>query len=124
MKAGGAGAIEAVVAALRAHGANAAVQEQGCRALVNLCSNADNRVKAGGAGAIEAVVAALRAHGANAAVQEFGCLALVYICWTRSELRARARAAGAVPALEAAVAAFKQGPVVEMAQQALSKIKQ
>jgi hypothetical protein len=47
VKAGRCGAVEAVVAALRAHPSSAAVQEKGCRALRNLAANANNQVKAG-----------------------------------------------------------------------------
>jgi hypothetical protein len=69
VKAGGCGAIEAVVAALRAHPSSAAVQENGCSALINLAANANNQVKAGGCGAIEAVVAAMKRHLSNAKAQ-------------------------------------------------------
>ena len=76
VKAGSAGAIEAVVAAMRAHASNAGVQEQGCRALINLTNNDANQVKAGSAGAIDAVVAAMRAHASSASVQEQGKIVL------------------------------------------------
>jgi hypothetical protein len=52
---------------------------------------------------LEAVVAALKAHPASAAVQQYGCWALLNICWTDAALRRRAREAGAVAVLEAAV---------------------
>ncbi len=105
-KAGGAGAVEAVVAALRAHSANAAVQEQGCWALRNICcNNADNQAKAGGAGAVEAVVAALRTHSANAAVQEQGCRALCNLCTDSADNKAKAGGAGAIEAVVAVLRA-------------------
>jgi hypothetical protein len=68
VKAGSAGAIEAAVAAMRAHPTSAAVQDWACVALVGMnrmTANDDNRVKAGSAGAIEAVVAAMGAHATD-----------------------------------------------------------
>jgi hypothetical protein len=124
VKAGGCGAIEAVVAALRAHPSSAAVQENGCTALRNLAANDANKVKAGGCGAIEAVVAALRAHPSSAAVQENGCTALRSICWTSGDLRQRARKAGAVGALTAGLSRFPTGSVATSAREALAKIQE
>ncbi len=70
--------IQRIVTLMKEHPSSAAVQENGCWALINLTSNNDaNKVKAGGCGAIEAVVAALRAHPSSAAVQEKGCWALI-----------------------------------------------
>ena len=76
VKVGSAGAVEAVIAAMRAHASNAGVQEPGCGALRSMTVNADNQVKAGRAGAVEAVVAAMRAHASNAGVQEHGGVVL------------------------------------------------
>ena len=45
VKVAAAGGIEAVLGAMRQHGAVASVQEQGCRALWNLTANDDNKVK-------------------------------------------------------------------------------
>ena len=101
------GAVEAVVSALRAHGAHAPVQKQACRALWLLASEDDNAMKAGAAGAVEAVVTALRAHGSDVDVQEHGCRALSNLCQTHEANRFCARAAGALPALEATLAAFE-----------------
>ena len=64
-----------MVAAMRAHAGSAGVQEQACRALLNLACNADNSSIAA-AGGIEAVVAAMRAH-AGSAVQVQACRALL-----------------------------------------------
>ena len=63
-----AGAIEAVVEAMRAHPQVVSVQVHGCGALANICyRNDDAAVAARGqqvaaAGAIEAAVAAMQAH--------------------------------------------------------------
>ena len=67
-RAGWEGGVEAVVEALKAHRADGGVQEQGCRALSNLCFGDENRRRAGSAGGVEAVVEALKAHSADARV--------------------------------------------------------
>ena len=69
--------IEAVVVALRTHPKVAGVQEQACRALINVCDGDDaaglaRSQRAAEAGAIEAVVDAMRAHPQVAQVQEDG----------------------------------------------------
>jgi hypothetical protein len=117
-KAGCAGAFEAVIAAMNSHGAHAGLQEAACWALANLAANVDNEAKAGSAGAIETAVTAMNAHGANAGVQLYACEALKNICWTRCDLRSRARAAGAVAALDAALARFPTGDVATQAKEA------
>jgi hypothetical protein len=73
IRAGSAGAVECVVAAMRAHAGNAGLQNCGCAALNNMTfDNAENRIKAGSAGAVECVVAAMRAHAGYGDVQEVG----------------------------------------------------
>jgi hypothetical protein len=54
-----AGGIEAVIAAMKEHRANAGLQEQACGALINLAANnnTDNKVRIAWAGGIDAVVA-------------------------------------------------------------------
>eukprot|EP01047_Picozoa_sp_COSAG01_P126457 COSAG01_NODE_55600_length_324_cov_0.564444_1_plen_101_part_01 len=64
-----AGAAEAVVKAMQAHASMVAVQEAGCKAVINLC-NDDGREALVSAGGAAAVVGALRAHPTVAAVQE------------------------------------------------------
>eukprot|EP00218_Dolichomastix_sp_CCMP3274_P002825 CAMPEP_0170162002 /NCGR_PEP_ID=MMETSP0033_2-20121228/76878_1 /TAXON_ID=195969 /ORGANISM="Dolichomastix tenuilepis, Strain CCMP3274" /LENGTH=365 /DNA_ID=CAMNT_0010399627 /DNA_START=15 /DNA_END=1109 /DNA_ORIENTATION=- len=101
--AGAAGAVEAVVAALRVHGSSAAVQTWGCWAMGYLTANNDeNKRTAGAAGAVEAVVAALRVHGSSAAVQEQGCGAMRNLT-ANDENKRTAGAAGAVEAVVAAL---------------------
>ena len=102
--AGEAGAIEAVVAAMRAHGSNAEVQKQGCWALENMACDAENKVKAGSAGAIEVVVAAMRAHASNAGVQQRGCGALMNMTFN-DENKVKAGSAGAIESVVAAMRA-------------------
>jgi hypothetical protein len=87
-----------------------------------MCVIGANQVKAGSAGAIEAVVAALHAHGATVGVQKAGCTAILNMCWTHDANRARARAAGAVSVLQAAIATFKVDPVGRNATAALAKV--
>ena len=58
-----AGAVEAVVGAMSAHGASAAVQRHGCFALWKLAAgHPGNQAAAEAAGAVQAVVAALDLH--------------------------------------------------------------
>ena len=64
------------MAAMQAHPQEAGVQEDGCRALVNVCfgdgaEGGAREQRAATAGAIEAVVAAMQAHPQEEEVQEF-----------------------------------------------------
>ena len=52
------------------------MQEQGCGALWNLSSLAENQAKVAEAGGIGAVASAMRQHEGDAGVQEQGCGAL------------------------------------------------
>ena len=70
---------------MRAHAANAGVQEGGSKALAIICFGEDAAAKArkqaaADGGAISAVVGGMRAHAANAGVQENGSMALRNIC--------------------------------------------
>ena len=76
VRAGKAGALEAVLSAMQRHADTAAVQEQACWALRYMSNNADNKVRAGEAGAVEAVRAAMQRHADSAVVQEQGKIAL------------------------------------------------
>jgi len=74
------GTLPHIVAAMRAHAANAAVQEQACGALGNI-TGYDTQGYAhaqavADAGALPQIVAAMRAHAANATVQQRGRFAL------------------------------------------------
>jgi len=65
-RAGKAGAVEAVVAAVRAHKKSEAEQLNACQALQELAANdTENQDRAGKAGAIEAVVMAMCTHKEN-----------------------------------------------------------
>jgi hypothetical protein len=64
-----------VIAGMRAHPAEAAVQEAGCGALWFMARTPANAT-AVVPGALDAVVAALRVHATHAAVNESGCGAL------------------------------------------------
>ena len=102
-----------LVATMRAHAGNVDAQEQGCRALVNLTVNYDNKVKAGSAGAVEAVVAAMRAHASNAGVQEQGCLALRNMTGNNDANQVKAGSAGAIEAVVAAMRAHASNAGVQ-----------
>jgi hypothetical protein len=74
-RAGTAGAVEAVAAAMRAHAGSAGVQEAACTALMQLTfKGAENVTRAGTAGVGEAVAAAMRAHAGSADVQNAACM--------------------------------------------------
>ena len=79
-RAAGAGAIEEVVAAMRAHPQAADVQEEGCRALSNMCSGGSGvrarRRRATQAGARTVAVVAMQAHLDHGEVQRIGQLVL------------------------------------------------
>ena len=85
-RAAGAGALEAVVAAMQRHQYVVSVQGRGSGALGNMCWGTDpaglaRKHRAAGAWAIEAVVAAMQAHPQVVHVQERGRAALEGICW-------------------------------------------
>ena len=76
-RAGGAGAIEAVAAALRAFPLNAAVQEAGCGALANIAwSRGELQARARSAGALGLCEAALRAFPEHRGVQKYAKLSV------------------------------------------------
>eukprot|EP00964_Phaeocystis_antarctica_P033928 scaffold19261_cov55-Phaeocystis_antarctica.AAC.1 len=117
-----AGAIEATVAALRAHPQEEGVQKQGCGALVNICCGDDAAgrarcQRATAAGAIEVVVAAMRACPQEVDVQEYGCGALGNMCFgddaAAAARRQRAATAGAIEVVVAAMQAHPQVATVK-----------
>ena len=84
-RAADAGALEAVVAAMKAHRQTELVQQVGCGALANICYGTDSGVSARvqralDAGALEAAVAAMKAQPRAEAVQEKGCLVVTNLC--------------------------------------------
>jgi hypothetical protein len=104
VEAGKVGAVTAAVAALRAHPADARVQQAGCCATDVLCSNNSvNAVQACGAGALQAIVAGLRAHPAAFGVQLNACGALSSIVGAHPRVQAAAGAAGAVETIVGAM---------------------
>jgi hypothetical protein len=112
-----AGAIPAVVRALRLHPASAGVQGSCCTALTELCQvDTHNAVAACSEGAIALIAAAMRAfHGDDQAnVQTRACLALRDIISTTAAQDA-ARTAGAVEAVVLALHAHPANPVVQFA---------
>jgi len=71
--AGAAGAIEAVVNAMKAHPNSETCHGYGCWALTNMIHYMDNNIRAGAAGAIEAVVNAMVIYPYRKNVQYYGC---------------------------------------------------
>eukprot|EP00727_Mastigamoeba_balamuthi_P013590 m51a1_g8854 hypothetical protein (861) ;mRNA; f:497336-500408 len=110
-----------VVAAMRAHAADAAVQETACVALWDICERcAPNAADVARAGGIEAVVDALCAHAGDARVVQCACGALwsAVACvqrvapslWReRSDALNRAVLHGALAAVSRAREAFPEG---------------
>lgn len=110
----GDGGVEAVVAELGAHPADAQVQINGCTALGSLAASSnDYRTRIAGAGGVEAVVAAMRAHRDNGAVQDSGCTALGNLCAFNDANRRGIVAAGAVEAVVAALRAHRASAAVQ-----------
>ena len=118
-----AGALEAVVEAMRAHPQAAGVQHEGCAALVLVCLGMDGaglarKHSAVEAGALEAVVGAMWAHPQAEGVQQEGCAALLSLCCGRVDAvdlahKQRAAEAGALEAVVAAMWAHLQAASVQ-----------
>ena len=72
-RAGTAGAVEDVAAAMRTHAGSTGVQVQACWALRNMVggTNVENRTRAGTAGGVEAVAVVMRAHAGSAGARTF-----------------------------------------------------
>mmetsp|Transcript_20615 Transcript_20615/g.33427 ORF Transcript_20615/g.33427 Transcript_20615/m.33427 type:complete len:187 (-) Transcript_20615:402-962(-) len=106
-RAGNAGAIEALVAAMRGHARSEIVQELGCNALFDLSiGSTENATRAVNAGAVEAMVAAMRGHAGSQGVQEQACVALYHlIALNYPENIKRALRAGAKKLAKAAMTA-------------------
>jgi hypothetical protein len=103
--AGGAGAV--VVATMRAHEGAAAVQLHGCFALQHCIQHGGNdasfAASAGAAGALSVVAAAMRTHAANSEARVAAFEAVSFLM-AAHENAARARAAGVIELLVAAMA--------------------
>ena len=117
-----AGAIEAVMEALRAHPQAVGVHVHGLAGLTSLCvgANAAGRARAqraADAGAIEVVVVGMRAHVLPVSFLLLGCMALINVCSGDDAAgRARKQRAADAGALEAVVAAMRAHPQVENMQ--------
>ena len=106
------GSIEAVVAALLAHGnSHSRCAAQCCVALTNLAANAANEKRAVAARAQDAVLMALRAHPESANVVEEACAALANLSFAVPHAQA-ARELGVPDAVRAARAAHEDVPSV------------
>ena len=109
-----AGAVDAVLALLRAAPEAPELQQHGLGALWALAGNAQNKVRIASDGGLELAVAALRAHAAHAGVQEAGLGALASVAWSNVAYKERARRAGALALADAALAAFPTEPAVRV----------
>ena len=112
-----AGAIEAVVGAMRAHAQVYELQEHGCGVLQNACvgDNAAARARqlqAANAGGVEALLGAMEAHapdvddGRNEYLQDGCCAALRALCRHSASVAARALQAGGRTTVAAAMQAY------------------
>ena len=107
-----AGALEAAVAALRAHVGLATITQWVPRALFALVhGHAANAQRAGAAGALAAVVAAMQANPAHADLQVYSCQCLGSLVLGCADNKPLALAAGVAEALNAAAA--HANPVVQ-----------
>jgi hypothetical protein len=108
LQAAAAGSIEAVIAALRAHGARSPdLQQNACGALLDLVRrSAASKARASGAGAIEVLLAVMRRDAAPADTAALACAAVASI----AEEPAAAAHAGAVGAIEALAVVVRAQP--------------
>ncbi len=103
---GDAGAVEAVVAALRAHGnADAALELRALNALALLCFAEENARKASRAGAVALLLATMRARPALQQSQR-QCLLVLGSLAVDDAVAVEALGAGAIPATVAAMRAY------------------
>jgi len=108
-RAGNAGAVEAVVAAMTAHRQSEQVQRWACDALghMTVC-NVENQIRVGDAGGMDAVVSGMNVHSQSGQVQVMACAALcaalgALVQDKNAENRTLAIRAEAVAAVERAV---------------------
>ena len=74
--------INVIVAALHAHRSSVDVQHQGCRALLNITCNDNNKVRVAKRDGIETILAAMKTHRSSENVQQYGCRALVNLAFS------------------------------------------
>ena len=116
--AAGAGLIEAILEAMRAHPQVAEVQQAGCSVLGNLCEATDalglaRSQRAAEAGALEVVAAAMRAHLEAVSLQLQGCNAMGNACNSIDAAgMARKHRAAEAGVIEEVVAALRAHPEV------------
>ena len=108
-----AGAVETLVAALRAYPQAQSVQTASFQALAYICGGDDDAVetrrqRAAEAGALEAVMAALRTYPQVVEVQSSGLWMLSHICYAAEIVRQRAVEAGTLEAVVAGMTAHPQ----------------
>ena len=94
-----AGDIPTIVNCMGAHRVHDGVQEQGCRVLANLASNAANKVLLAVLGGIAVIVSGMEAHRAHAGIQEKGCRALCALSTNHDGIRQAIAKAGGIAAI-------------------------
>jgi hypothetical protein len=109
IRAGGAGAVLAVVTAMRAATWIRLLQQLGCLALIQITGfNVENQNRAGHAKAIETVVAAMRAHRTDRCLNDYACEALLVMSDGNTNNCDRAVSAGALFAADFAQRQFPE----------------
>eukprot|EP01116_Phalansterium_solitarium_P021126 TRINITY_DN6465_c0_g2_i1.p1 TRINITY_DN6465_c0_g2~~TRINITY_DN6465_c0_g2_i1.p1 ORF type:complete len:891 (+),score=109.72 TRINITY_DN6465_c0_g2_i1:269-2674(+) len=114
-KVAGAGGIEAVVAAMKAHRDSPDVQQAACGALAAAYSD-DFRATISEAGGMDAIITALNAHRGCAAVQEAACRALAHASYgdVDDDCGGLVARAGGIEALVAALNAQPDSAAVQI----------
>ena len=93
---------------MEAHRAHAGVQEQGCVALANLFTNANNRVSIPKAGGITAIVSGVEAQSEHAGIQEKkGCVTLTNLAINNVENKVLIAKAGDITAIVSGMKAHR-----------------
>jgi hypothetical protein len=122
-KVGRLGGIEVVLAAMRAHSANVELQLEAWSALFNITMCDANVRTAITGGGIEAALSAMQNHPEDDAVHDMAGTTLHNMCLVHADAKDRARDAGAVEVLNAAVARFPAlSGAAEAAEAALTVI--
>ena len=99
------GDVAGLVRGMSTYASHSGVQQEGCRALVNLAVNADNQIKIAKEGGIKVVMDAMVNHISHAEVQEQGCWALLNIGWSQKDLQKKIKNEGAQTLVEKAMKA-------------------
>ena len=117
------GDVAGLVRGMSTYASHSGVQQEGCRALVNLARNAENKIKIAKEGGIKVVMDAMVNHISHAGVQEQGCWALLNIGWSQKDLQKKIKNEGAQTLVEKAMKASNASAITkEKGQQLLDRL--